>query len=293
MTAVSRPQRRQNNLPAARLSCILLWALSLAVAGCRSAPRTYTVDRPQRHTVRGDQFVVHSNFRIPQDSPIVQELNSLRREIRETLKLPDQRDPVVVYLFDDEASYRRYLYTTWPELPPRRAYFVGTSRELGVYSFRSPRIQEDLRHEFTHGLLHASLNEVPLWLDEGLAEYFEVSGPSPGTPHPEHVQHLRSARANGWQPSMYNLENLVDFKAMTQSDYAESWGWVHYMLHSDDAVRTEFLNYLQHLRVAENPPRLLPRLAKVAPNLQQSIAQHLTTVAGAVSLANYETTSGE
>ncbi len=32
------------------------------------------------------------------------------------------------------------------------AYFLGTSRELAVYSFLSLQVQEDLRHEFTSRL---------------------------------------------------------------------------------------------------------------------------------------------
>ena len=37
-----------------------------------------------------------------------------------------------------------------------------------------PDFEIDLRHEATHALLHGSLPMVPLWLDEGLAKYFEV-----------------------------------------------------------------------------------------------------------------------
>ena len=43
-----------------------------------------------------------------------------------------------------------------------------------VYTYWGNRIQQDLRHELTHAILHSVLKDVPLWLDEGLAEYFEV-----------------------------------------------------------------------------------------------------------------------
>ena len=35
-------------------------------------------------------------------------------------------------------------------------------------------LRTDLRHELTHALLHGVLKDVPLWLDEGLAGFFEL-----------------------------------------------------------------------------------------------------------------------
>ena len=43
-----------------------------------------------------------------------------------------------------------------------------------VFAQWGPDFRIDLHHEGTHALLHASLARVPLWLDEGLAKYFEV-----------------------------------------------------------------------------------------------------------------------
>jgi hypothetical protein len=43
-----------------------------------------------------------------------------------------------------------------------------------VFAYRGEDFETDLRHECTHALLNAALPVVPLWLDEGLAEYFEV-----------------------------------------------------------------------------------------------------------------------
>ncbi|GIT30210.1 MAG: hypothetical protein Ct9H300mP1_22560 [Planctomycetaceae bacterium] len=67
---------------------------------------------------------------------------------------------------------------------------------------------EDLRHEFTHGVLHSSLKRVPLWLDEGLAEYFEVVGPKPGgvnteypTGWPRRLPTAGNRTWNGWKNS--------------------------------------------------------------------------------------------
>lgn len=233
--------------------------------------------------------MIQSNFPIAKNSPLVTELETLRSEIQAMLNLGEQRDAVTVYLFEDEKAYRRYMQTTWPNLPPRRAYFVGTSRELAVYSYRGPKVEEDLRHEFTHGLLHASLNTVPLWLDEGLAEYFEVREGRTGAPHREHLAHLQRARAEGWNPSLQQLEELSDFRKMTQRHYAESWGWVHYMLNSSAAGRQVLINYLAQLQTSEIAPLLLPQLQNSCPGCYSGMITHVTNVSEGVRLAGYET----
>jgi len=260
----------------------------LCLAGCRTPQPTFTVERPVRNTVKGDGFAIHSNFPIQRNGSLVQELEGLREAVTQTLQLPKQRDPVAVYLFSDEESYRRYMHTTWPNLPPRRAYFVGTSRELAVYSFHSSKIEEDLRHEFTHGLLHASLNAVPLWLDEGLAEYFEVRGAKVGMPHKGHLQLLQTARAEGWNPSLYQLEQLSDFQTMTQRDYAESWGWVHFMLQGDPAANQILLEYVAELETKTVPSPLMARLEKAVPSYFNDMVAHVSTTAHGVTLVNHE-----
>ena len=53
--------------------------------------------------------------------------------------------PVVVYLFNNEAEYRKYMAVTYPKLPPRSAYFVGSSTELAVYTHWGQSVREDLR----------------------------------------------------------------------------------------------------------------------------------------------------
>ncbi|APZ94703.1 hypothetical protein Fuma_04342 [Fuerstiella marisgermanici] len=258
-------------------------------AGCtNTTPKTFTVERPVRHTTTGDGYSIQSNFPIGRDAPLVGELNDLKAAIISKLELPKQRDPVVVYLFSDEESYRRYMHSMWPNLPPRRAYFVGTSRELAVYSFHSPNVQEDLRHEFTHGLLHASLNTVPLWLDEGLAEYFEVRGSEVGAPHAAHLKHLQAARANGWNPSMYQLEQLSDFQKMTQRDYAEAWGWVHFMLESDANGRQALIDYIAELETKTIAPSFMARLEQANPAYYNSMIAHVSNAAQGISLVSHE-----
>jgi len=249
--------------------------LALILPGCRSLPETYEASRPTRHTVKTDAFTVFSDVDLPNDSPVIRELTLVGQQVQDELQLPPQRDSINIYLFPDEAAYRSYMHVTWSHLPPRRAYFVGSSRELAVYSFLGPSVQEDLRHEFTHGLLHSCLETVPLWLDEGLAEYFEVGGATVGLPHRSHLRELQEAAIEGWSPNLYRLELMHDFRDLTQRDYAESWVWVHFLLNGEPAVRQMFLTYISQLQTARVPQRLLNRVEEIVPSWQSELRKHI------------------
>lgn len=244
------------------------------LTGCRSTKKTSEMALPSRHSVRSEKLLVMSDFPLPRKHELIENLIALRKEITSTLNLPKQQEEVIVYLFRNEAEYRSYLNSIYPDLPPRRAYFVGTSTELAVYTFWGDRIQEDLRHEYTHGLLHASLKHVPLWLDEGLAEYFEVPKNSRGINN-DHASRLPKRLKNGWQPNLQRLESLEEFSKMKRTDYQEAWGWVHFMLQTSPSSQEALLGYLQDLRNTKTPPRISTRLRQNTPQIEQRITTHL------------------
>ena len=235
-------------------------AATFALSGCRGIPGSWKDSRPLSYAVRAGDFLISSDFVIADDAPVIQELEQLQKDITNTLQLPPPRDRVVVYLFSGELAYRRYMRKTWPSLPARRAYFIGTSRELAVYSFQSPRVEEDLRHELTHGLLHATLRTVPLWLDEGLAEYFEVRGPVTGGAHAEHLRTLQRSVRRNWNPSILRLEGIVDFQQFERKDYAEAWAWVHFLLHEHPDGKQILLDYISDLRESDSAGSFQARL---------------------------------
>ena len=250
--------------------------LALCWIGCRQTPQSSLLNRPARHSIRSNQLLLLSDFQIPKRHPLLLDLERLQAEIRSSLDLPPQRDDVVVYLFGDQAAYRRFLDATYPKLPGRRAYFVGTSYELAVYTFWGERVREDLRHEYTHGVLHACLNHVPLWLDEGLAEYFEV--PRPGQQRADYATQLAQALDKGWRPDLKRLELLSDFSQMRRIDYQEAWTWVHFMLHASPETREVLLSYLNDLRHSTLPESLHERLQRVHPEIEQRMLAYLATL---------------
>lgn len=250
----------------------------LMLAGC-ALTHSEIVQLPARNSIHSEQLVVLSDFRIPGNSPLIADLKSLRETVHTSLELPYGSRPVTVYLFENEVTYSQYLKAAFPELPERRAYFVKKTPgdELAVYTAWGDRVQEDLRHEFTHGLLHAAMKTPPLWLDEGLAEYFEVSGP-PGTTNRSDIARLTAAVDDGWKPDLKRLESLTKVDQMSRADYREAWAWVHFLLHNSPETRHVLLSYLQDLRTKKEPTPISDRLAADLPNAHERVIAHVASL---------------
>ena len=264
-----------------RLVVITLCMLS----GCRNtAP---IVRLPIQHSVQTDQLLVMSDVKLASDHPLITDLQSLRTRVTQTLRLPQEGRMVTVYLFSNEHDYQRYVAQRFPALPPRRAYFVGSSHELAVYTFWGQRVREDLRHEFTHGLLHAHLAYVPLWLDEGLAEYFEVAGTNASGLQQDYSIQLASAASNGWQPNLARLEQLEQVWQMTRDDYQESWAWVHYCMHGSSEARNTLLGYVQELRTNPNPGKFQDRLRQANPHVDAHFFSYVSALNTPTANASY------
>lgn len=234
---------------------------------------------PGKYSHRVSQFVFLSDFEMPKNLPLFRELGNMREQVYKDLQLPSSNTIVQVFLFEDRDRYERFMQLKYPELPKRRAFFVAQPRRLGgaedllVYTYWGDRIQQDLRHELTHALLHCVLKDVPLWLDEGLAECFEVPTGWNGV----NYQHLDLMRQAG-KPrfDLDRLEQLTDVQQMSPAEYREAWAWTHLMLRGNPQARQVLIGYLQELRAGSRPGPLRPRLEKVFLSLDAALERHLT-----------------
>jgi len=232
---------------------------------------------PARADRRVGPFQVYSNQPIPPDSSALRSLQALERDLSTQLRLRVGEDvpPVEVYILKDRDAFAHFLTFYHPELPPRRAFFLAQGPQRVVYTFYNDRLDEDLRHEATHALLHATVGDLPLWLDEGLAEYFEGPEGRQGL-NPEHLARLPDDLKAGWRPDLARLETLTNVREMTPRDYRESWAWVHYLLNEPGPGRPALLSYLHELKAQPvSPPLLAERLAKTDLADGQRVLSHL------------------
>ena len=226
----------------------VLAGLAAATAGGCTALQQRLAALPERNSRTVDQLVIHSDWELPSQHRLLDDLRLLRGDVLQTLALPASDEPIHVYLFETELELDQYLARRHPGLPSRRAFFVKSDTRLAIFAFWGDRVAEDLRHETTHGYLHSVVPNLPLWLDEGLAEYFEVPRTSRGLNVPHAQQLLALLMTRGWRPSMPRLESLTTLDRMTQEDYAESWAWVRWLVDTDPALRQLLQNYLASLR---------------------------------------------
>jgi hypothetical protein len=238
---------------------------------------------PGKHATRRGCCVFYHDFDLDTADPLFSEPETLPDQVYGELRLPPGNAVVQVFLFDTQERYERYMFDPkvgrYKAQPARRAYFfaeprVGGGEELKIFTWVGDHLRTDLRHELTHALLNGVLKNVPLWLDEGLAGYFELPPGNAGV----NPQHLDALRRNPFEPNLARLEKFDQVKQMEKPEYREAWAWVHYMLKSDPAARKALLDYLQVLRTNPNPGPLLPRLREAAENPDQALAAHLAGI---------------
>jgi len=270
--------------PARRLGalCVLLGALGCTAIrvtppGPEKADKPAPAAAPGRYALRVAPFIFLSDFELKADLPLFKDLATLPDQVSHDLQIPATNRIVHIYLFPDREHYEEFMRGPYPDLPKRRAFFIAQRRTVGapedlmVYTYWGDRIQQDLRHELTHALLHSVLKDVPIWLDEGLAEYYELPSEWKGV----NYQHLELLRHGQLQPDLERLEQLSKVEQMTPAEYREAWAWVHLMLQGKPEAKAILLAYLQQLRATDKPGPLAPKLAPLYTSLDDALARHL------------------
>lgn len=241
--------------------------LLLALLGCRTPPKTFaSLDAVIPPT---PPLVFEGPAAPAEGDPLVQELLDLRELVEHQLGLPKSDRSVHIHVFADRESYQEFARGSFPELADRRALFVEAGGTLNVFTRWGEDVAVDLRHEVTHGCLHASLRGLPLWLDEGLAEYYEVPVIAAGW-NEEHAINLAARHVRGdWRPHLERLELLDRPSDMQQADYAEAWAWTYWLLHGPPEARALLEEYLYEARTGMPA---IPISARLAARLERNPA---------------------
>ncbi|MGD9633207.1 MAG: hypothetical protein AB7G28_21625 [Pirellulales bacterium] len=246
------------------LGVVALW--SLGTDQVRAAGRW--VD-----TRQSGPFICQAEFPLDEYDPLLLELQQLQPELVRILGVTPAPEPVYIYLFADAESHRRFLKEHYPDVPYRPALFVKEGGMAGVYAYKHDDLATDLRHECTHALLHAALPMVPLWLDEGLAKYFEVPADERAFDHP-YFGSLRWDMRLGMIRTVSDLEQRHELAEMGASEYRYSWAWVHFMLHGPRASHATLVHYLADIQRGEIAGNLSEQLETAIPGSTERMVQH-------------------
>ena len=226
-----------------------------------------------------EQLTVHCDFPLAGSHRLLEELTARRGDLQSLLGIPISDEPIHVYLFENRDDFTQFMRLYHPNFPDRRAFFLESDTRLQVYAQWGDRMAEDLRHEVTHAYLHAVVPNLPLWLDEGLAEYSEVPRGRRGL-SPEHLhQLLDRLNRNAWRPDLARLERLDPRVDMVQEDYAESWAWTHFLIEGGPATRGLLRQYLFDLRREGAARPLSARLQEQIERPEEALIAHLRALA--------------
>jgi len=238
--------------------------LALFVATTLSAARPLDLPRPNDKwiTLRIDEFTVVSNASAYETSAVARDLLRMRHAIGELTSLEVRSPkPTRIFIFANERSFAPYRELVLRQTAESiRGAFITTDGGNFIVMKRDGAeedIDRTVYHELTHYFVRNTVAGLPLWVTEGIAEYystFRTSGDAVliGRPVTEHVQFLRDETLI---PLRELVATTVDSPVYNEGQrtgvfYAESWALFHYLM-GDDARRAQLG---QFLRLAQAKP---------------------------------------
>ena len=170
-----------------------------------------------------------------------------------------------VVVFDNPGDFRAYSSAAVSGLPHSglAGYCHLKTDEDGntfyeLVTYVHDNMWQVLAHEGFHQFLGYELGlEVPLWLNEGMAQYYETSYVANGRLHTGIISKpkLRAAQyliRTRQAPAMRDLLSMdrATFYANAQVAYPMSWALVYYLMNRDgaDFRSSSFRRYLQDLK---------------------------------------------
>ncbi|MCF0234951.1 MAG: DUF1570 domain-containing protein [Thermoguttaceae bacterium] len=204
------------------------------------------------YSVALGRVVCEANFPIESVPGLEAEITRLQRDLVEYLRIPEANEKIELCLFRDKGSYVDFIGSIFPGAPADRpALYVKASGPGVLMIPRDENMIVNIRHEMTHAYLNAALRNVPIWLDEGLAKYFETPPGERGFSNPYLKDVEKKATVFSFfktAPSLERLEKLNRVDEMKSREYRESWSWVHFMMHYSKESHRALATYLWSLR---------------------------------------------
>ena len=236
--------------------CVVL-SLGLALAPVPPPPEAPPAEWVE---ARSPHFHVVSDARPKKVQDVTRKLEEFRHLLH--LMFPQMRldapVPTSVILFKGTKSFRPYQPLTPEGKPLQSAGFMqpGPDRMYLAVNLGAPEPEQMAFHEFKHLVLRLNFERCPLWLEEGLAEFFQrttIVGDD--------------FKTGDWHPGFWDLlqrNKLIPMEVLVEVDhrsdyynveekrklfYGQSWLLVHYLMVADEGKRqAQFVRFVELLR---------------------------------------------
>jgi len=228
--------RRRSPLALALVTAAFLLLLQGAPARAEGTPEGLPSQADRWIRLQAPHFLIFSDATPERTTELARQIETFRAALLELGSGLEARSPVptVVFIFKDHENYRPYRLRT------DIAGFFVKHRDGNSIAVNAGVTGGDpwqvVFHEYLHFFLNNNFTDIPLWLDEGMAEAlstFTLNGTTAhlGAPLASHREWLA-------KNPMMPLDHLFaidtgsrDYQEGTRQGtfYAESWALVHYL----------------------------------------------------------------
>ncbi|MBC7910637.1 MAG: tetratricopeptide repeat protein [Pyrinomonadaceae bacterium] len=217
-------------------------------------------------SIRSKNFVLVGNANEKEMRQIATRLEQFRDVFTRLLKQTNfsSSTPTTVIVFKSHSAYQKFA-------PPNTAGYFQPGNDMN-YIALSP-IQDEANdpfrtifHEFVHLLVKNNVQNMPLWFNEGLAEYystFEIRGDDRkvrlGKVISGHVFELRQRKFIPLK-TLFSVDHsspLYNESNKQSMFYAESWALVHYLLLNEQR-QPQLGRFLNLILAGKSPDEAFP-----------------------------------
>jgi len=149
----------------------------------------------------------------------------------------------------DKNTFQRYRQEVAPNLSAKTTGFYGSKNNESVIwaTGNKQHISRVSLHESTHAIVAAMFGGAPVWLNEGLAEFFEIMLITANTTHTfasnnAHLKLLRTSHLPSLTQHFSQSRKQWYHESNSPLNYAIDWSIVFYLMSSSDG--RDFLRYM-------------------------------------------------
>lgn len=233
-----------------------LATLLLALCGLFFSPCLHAAHNDTWVEVRSPNFTVISNAGEKEVRKVADQFEQIREVFQNAFPKMrvDLGKPVIIFAVKNEDSMKSLLPAFWEtkgHMHPAGLYQPGEEKHFVVVrtNIEGPNPYEIVYHEYTHALMNINFRDLPLWLNEGIAEFFGNSE--------IHDNYVEIGKIAPYHLQILQEHRLIPIPALLQADhsspyynennraslfYAESWAIVHYLQMDPEARKRNLLH---------------------------------------------------
>jgi len=213
-------------------------------------------------------------------SEAMEQLRALPERMAAFYRLKLTVKPAHVIIFANRAAYLSHLDKTLPKAPRRTSLFVVRGGNPTILTADGDSLKRDLLHESVHVINYANFGSenLPLWLDEGTAEWFEADEGQQAKVHGEMIATImgNQRQALAVPLKLTSIERITTTMKADALSYAASWAWSRFLGDPATDCHQIWLRYLTDIQSGIAAGKLSHRLSLAVPNYEELFLRSLS-----------------